>query len=295
MIREVRWERMFIDELEAAFASCPLVYFPYGLCEPHGPQNAVGLDALKAHGLACAAARTGGGIVAPAHYWHIHELASCAGWGYQEIGEVERKWLTSIPPWHYLKSILYHIRAADALGFHGAILISGHSPTDREDLGVLAELVQPYVAVRLLGLLQGSGLEYGLDHAGRIETSMLSALEPECVDLSRIADAGDGSRWAMGDDAQQSDRRWGEDVVAAEAEWLAARGRELLDAYDCVRPSRGLQTFQDVEQLWDTVVVPELSQFQSMHDEWWVNPPPLPPPESVWYPNSMFPDGIPGR
>ena len=36
-MREVRWERMFPDELEAAFAACPVVYFAYGLCEPHGP------------------------------------------------------------------------------------------------------------------------------------------------------------------------------------------------------------------------------------------------------------------
>ena len=42
MPREVRWERMFPDELEQAFAACPVVYFAYGLCEPHGPQNAVG-------------------------------------------------------------------------------------------------------------------------------------------------------------------------------------------------------------------------------------------------------------
>ena len=45
-MREVRWERMFPDELEAAFTACPLVYFAYGLCEPHGPQNALGLDAI---------------------------------------------------------------------------------------------------------------------------------------------------------------------------------------------------------------------------------------------------------
>ena len=37
--REVRWELMFPDELEAAVAEFPVVYMPYGLCEPHGPQN----------------------------------------------------------------------------------------------------------------------------------------------------------------------------------------------------------------------------------------------------------------
>ena len=35
--REVRWERMFPDELEAAYEEYPIVYLPYGLCEPHEP------------------------------------------------------------------------------------------------------------------------------------------------------------------------------------------------------------------------------------------------------------------
>ena len=47
---------MFRHELEAAIEACPLVYFTYGLCEPHGPHNAVGLDALKAHAIASRAA-----------------------------------------------------------------------------------------------------------------------------------------------------------------------------------------------------------------------------------------------
>ena len=56
MTPKVRWEEMFPDELDAALARCPLVYLTYGLCEPHGLHNAVGLDGLKAHGLACRAA-----------------------------------------------------------------------------------------------------------------------------------------------------------------------------------------------------------------------------------------------
>jgi hypothetical protein len=39
IMREVQWERMFPDQLEEAFQECPVIYFSYGLCEPHGPQN----------------------------------------------------------------------------------------------------------------------------------------------------------------------------------------------------------------------------------------------------------------
>ncbi|MDP6115439.1 MAG: creatininase family protein, partial [Planctomycetota bacterium] len=113
MLSEVRWERMFRDELEAAFADCPVVYFPYGLCEPHGPQCAVGLDGLKAHGIACTAARAHGGIVAPPDYWHIHEIGPFGSWAFEHVGEVERTWLTALPPWMHFKNICYHIRQAD--------------------------------------------------------------------------------------------------------------------------------------------------------------------------------------
>jgi len=72
MRREVRWERMFVDELEAAFAACPVAYLPYGLCEPHGPQNALGCDGLRAHAFCRRAAELHGGIVAPTMFWNIH-------------------------------------------------------------------------------------------------------------------------------------------------------------------------------------------------------------------------------
>ena len=48
---EVRWAYLFPDELESSFARRAVVFQPLGLCEPHGPGNAVGLDALKAEGL----------------------------------------------------------------------------------------------------------------------------------------------------------------------------------------------------------------------------------------------------
>ena len=32
-MRDVRWERMFPDELEAAFKACPVVYFSYDQVE----------------------------------------------------------------------------------------------------------------------------------------------------------------------------------------------------------------------------------------------------------------------
>lgn len=216
--REVRWERMFPDELERAFVECPLVYFPYGLCEPHGPQCALGLDALKAHAIACRAAHEGGGIVAPPDYWHIHVR------------------LFGLPDFE-----------ANQPGFDGA-----------------------------------TG-----DHAGKVETSLLWAVEPECVDVSRLPPREQpGPHFAMGESAHQSDRRVGERMVADEAAWLVRKARELLDAADRATPAQRLRSFAQVEALWNDVVAPRLSEFKTL--QMWGDSP-APPEGSIWRTNWEIP------
>jgi len=232
---------MFPDELNQAFQECPLVYFTYGLCEPHGPQNAVGLDGLKAHAIACEAARAHGGIVAPPDFWHIHELSGYAAWAHHAVGQVERTWLTCLPPWQHFKNVCYHIRMADVLGFHAAILITGHYGPNWQDLKTLLGLIQPHVGTRLYGLPDFEANQPGFDcdgrsggdHAGKVETSLLWAALPECVDLSRIPPENEpGHHFAMGSNAHQANRQVGERMVADEVRWLGLKAKELLDVYD---------------------------------------------------------------
>ena len=230
-MKEVRWERMFPDQLEQAFAACPLVYFAYGMCEPHGPQNTLGLDTLKAHALVCRAAQAKGGIVAPPDYWHIHNMGGYAAWGHVNIGPVERPWMTTVPPWMHFKNVLYHLRTADSLGFHAALLLTGHYGPNWQDLKTLLDLVQPHIGTRLYGLPDFEANQPGFDgqgrsgdHAGKVETSLLWALEPNCVDVSRFPSPDEaGPHFAMGRDARESDRRIGERMVADEVDWLARK------------------------------------------------------------------------
>ncbi|MBI2192722.1 MAG: creatininase family protein [Planctomycetes bacterium] len=295
-MREVRWERMFRDEMEKAFEDCPLVYFAYGLCEPHGPQNTLGLDALKAHAIACAAARAHGGIVAPPDYWHIHELGGFGAWAHKAVGQVPRSWMTCMPPWQHFKNILYHIRMADVIGFKAAILITGHYGPNWQDLKTLIELVQPRVGVRLYGLpdfeanqpgFLGDGRSGG-DHAGRVETSLLWALEPECVDVSRIPTAGEpGPHFAMGGNARESSRKVGERMVADEIRWIGNKAKELFAEYERTKPQPRLLTYEQVESLWDTVVLPKFKDFHSMMNLWQGQE--AVPPDSVWHRNWHVP------
>ena len=296
-MEEVRWERMFPDQLEAAIAACPLAWYTYGLCEPHGPHNAVGLDALKAHGIACQAAQAHGGIVAPPDYWHIHELGGYALWSEQAVGQPPHSWLTCMPPWQHFKNICYHLRQADALGFKAAILLTGHYGPNWRDLKTLCDLVQPHLGTRIYSLPDfeantpgfDSDHQSGGDHAGKVETSLLWALAPDCVDVSRLPEADEpGPHFAMGSTAHQSKRRTGERMVADEVRWLGKKSRELLAAYARDQPTHKLLTFEDVEVLWDQVVRPEFNNFQTMQANWGkANDL---PETSMWYRNSKVPD-----
>lgn len=272
--REVRWERMLPHELEAAFERRPVVHFAYGLCEPHGPHCALGLDGLKAHGLLVRAAREHGGIVAPPDYWHVHELGGYAVWAEREIGEA-RPWLTAVPPWVHFKNVCYHLRAAEVLGFHAALLVTGHYGPNYRDLRTLVETVQPYLRLRLYGLPDFEANHPGFpgdgkdgDHAGKVETSLLWALEPSCVEIARVPSEPQFPLFAMGRDAGQSDRGAGERMARDIVAWLGRKQEELLAAYDPETPSR-LRTFADVEEFWRREMVPLLPELASAQDSWY--------------------------
>jgi len=295
---EVRWERMFPDQLEAALTACPVVYFAYGLCEPHGPHNAVGLDALKAHAVCVQTAQRHGGIVAPPDYWHIHEIGIYASWAAEWVGDA-RPWLTAVPPWVHFKNICYHLRAADALGFQAAILLTGHYGPNWQDLKTLLGLLQPHFAMRLYGLpdfeanqpgFDGDGKATG-DHAGKVETSLLWALEPACVDVSRFpAQDAPGTHFAMGPNARQADRRVGERMVADEVAWLGQKAAEMLDDYAAQDAShRTPLSFMDIERIWATDVLPRLPEFQTM--QYLERTPP--PEDSRWRLNYTLPQQLP--
>lgn len=287
--REVRWERMFPDELEAAFEACPVAWFPYGLCEPHGPHCALGLDGLKAHGLLVRAAREHGGIVAPPDYWHVHEVGRFAIWAEEHVGQA-RPWLTAVPPWVHFKNVCYQLRAAEVLGFRAAVLLTGHYGPNWKDLETLVELARPYLRLRVHGLpdfeanrpgFPGDGADG--DHAGKVETSQLWALEPGGVDMGRLPADGRPA-FAMGRDAAAASREAGEAMVEAIVARLGEIARGLLADWDPERPSR-LRTFDDVEDFWRREVGTRMRDFAVWNGSWTEGD--APPEGSRWRENFL--------
>lgn len=72
----------------------------------------------------------------------------------------------------------------------------------------------------------------------------------------------------MGPDAHQANRRIGERMLEDEVRWLGEKGKELLKGYEEIKPQHTLQTFNEVERIWDSVIRPELKHFQSMQLLW---------------------------
>ena len=191
----------------------------------------------------------------------------------------------------HFKNICYHVRMAEALGFHAALFFTGHYGPNWEDLKTLLALLQPHVGTRLYGLpefesnvkgFSGDGHWTG-DHAGKVETSLLWALEPECVDMSRLpAPDAPGPHFAMGSNASEANRLAGERMVTAQVEWFESKVATLLAEYESLQPNHTLQTFEQVEQLWESVVRPALPNFKTMQDSWTDE---SVPSDSPWFPN----------
>jgi creatinine amidohydrolase len=260
MQHKVRWEEMFRDELEVAIAARPVCYLAYGLAEPHGVQNAIGLDGLKAQALVEAAARAHGGVVAPMTWWHVHETPRGVDWLAGQNAPMPR--LTNVPADLFLRQLVYQLRAVDIAGFKAAILVTGHYGGIEIDMRVTAQLYAANRPLRATALADWEIMtysDYRGDHAGVCETSQLWALRPELVDLSRMpAEPFEGKLFASDERARQSSRREGEKIVAAQVASLKKLSDRMLSEAD---GDTGVWfSFAEAEAIWQ--------QMEARRSEW---------------------------
>ena len=148
--------------------------------------------------------------------------------------------------------------------------------------------------MRLLGLPDFEANKPGFDgdgasgdHAGKVETSLLWAIEPDCVDIDRVPEKAEKPLFAMGLNAGESDPQVGARMVEDKVRWLGAKKEELLAAYDECAASR-LLTFDDVEKFWAAEIAPIVSDFESLknfhEDKSALGA------DSRWYANAKFGD-----
>ncbi len=230
-LRKVKWEEMFPDEMDRAIDEHPLLYLPYGMCEPHGFQNALGLDGLKCYELCVRAAQEGGGVVAPMTFWHIGEQGIGVSW--LERQNAPRPYISSVGYEIFLQGFIYHLRAAVACGFEAVIAMTGHYGGTECDMRYAAEALSEEVPLPMWVLADWECIGYNNyhgDHAGPCETSQLWALRPDMVDISRLAEKEDPQERVYASPLMpgQASRREGDMIVRSQIENLIEAGERLL-------------------------------------------------------------------
>jgi len=172
-------ELMRPHEIRAELACASRVYLPLGTIEWHAEHLPVGLDALTAHGVCVHAAERSGGIVYPTlHYG--------TGGGH------------GIYPWTVMMddsaAIVGQLRKTlnrlMDFGVQHAGLFTGHFAD--EQIHMIQQLAEDWqseghaLRVQALAINMVNTPPIKPDHAGPFETTMLYALWPKRVDITRL-------------------------------------------------------------------------------------------------------------
>jgi creatinine amidohydrolase len=202
MAMKVQFEEMFPWEFAQAMAEAPICYLPLGVLEWHGEHNAVGLDTLKAHAICVCAAQQSGGVVVPPLYWATDSRENLDNSSYL-TGGVEHGERYHVPgnmfwirPETFRHLLLDIYEAARRRGFKVIVVVSGHW-SRRGNLPVIRASGEDFLAqhpnmkwVLLTDQEVVPDLHYPYEHAAGGETSLLMAIRPDLVDLSKTLETG---------------------------------------------------------------------------------------------------------
>jgi creatinine amidohydrolase len=192
----VRLEEMFPWQVAQAISRAPICYVPLGTLEWHGEHNAIGLDALKAHAICVRAAQQSGGAVMPPLYWATDSREELEDGTYL-TGGVEHGERYQVPGnMFWLRPETYQALLEDLYevirrqGFQAILVLCGHwsrytLPTVRAS-GEAFGARHPEIAWAMMSDQEMvPDMPYPHEHAAGGETSLLMAIRPELVDLSK--------------------------------------------------------------------------------------------------------------
>jgi creatinine amidohydrolase len=135
----------------------------------------------------------------------------------------------AVEPWLLRHVLEAQLRNLDVMGFKGAIVITGHDP--QEQVMLVKQAAAEFRPARGLRALGASDLDLGdeVDHAAKWETSILMALRPELVDMSRLpTDLSQKLEGVSGDDPRTAAlAELGRKAVDGMVRKLCAMGRAL--------------------------------------------------------------------
>jgi len=221
-----KYEWMQPHQLRGALKDMPLALVTLGTLEWHGHHNPLGLDCLKAHGLMLETARKlGGGVVLPPNY-DLGLHGASMEYGADYFGSIKTSYNTAMSVANdYLANL-------ERVGFKAVILYGGHAPSGRV-AKVARDNYKTRMAVWAGGEVDLAATDYTIDHAGVMETSMMMAVAPDSVDMSRAEETNQDRLYddlleGCGQDAREATLAKGQAWVNAISDELAQLGRDLL-------------------------------------------------------------------
>lgn len=165
-------------QIRAALAVRSVIYLPLGTIEWHCEHLPVGLDGLTAQGLCMQAASRSGGLVWPTLYYGTGGDHGQYPWTVMMEGPTELEVL--------LRKTLFRLAA---LKVKRVVLVSGHFADGQ--LEMIDRLATENHKPKGMSVVATAVNRFDIpgfppDHAGRFETTLLSGLHPETVDLAAL-------------------------------------------------------------------------------------------------------------
>ena len=249
---DVRAELMRPAQLRAARERADVAFLPLGALEWHGLHNPIGVDALASHRVACMAARKlGGGAVFPTLIYSLprdafyvdtlaeftDRIAEAYGTetrrvrGYAPHGgmDMQEQWL------NYQRIMRMALDNIAGFGFRSIYIVAGHAP--------LVHFARP-VALAFTRATKTAGqpvtvdwgghwepADAGVDHAGRIETSLMMGIDETLADPGELERHPEYVGHGSGANAVESTREEGLDRYEKSAAALAGEAKRMIDAY----------------------------------------------------------------
>jgi len=249
-MKRVRYEEMLPREVVEARSRCPVAYLPLGTLEWHGEHNCLGLDGVKVQALAERLAERGGGLVLPSLFWgenresivefnEVSRKVDPQGRIYARMGlsggnfaPGYMKKSGSDQDQFYVELLVHVMREVESLGFKAIVILAGHYPL----LSRARQAIDIYSRDGKVRAWACSGYELvrdqipdAGDHAAGWETSLMLALRPDCVDMSRLPSEPAEAIGTFGArPPQQASKEYGERGVELVMERILFKVAEML-------------------------------------------------------------------
>jgi len=237
MTEKVDYELLLPQEFESRLAHRPVGYLPLGTLEWHGEQGALGSDFLQSRCLFRRAAQRFGGVVFPPLWLgpdgivHREGDVDLIGMDGAKVTTPNRQLPGSlywVPKGFFLMMVECILAQAKRAGFL-CMVADGHGPS-RRAWGEMADAWERQFDLKLISADRDFPGEWRtqMDHAGRNETSILMAVSPDLVDLSRLpADRNQWPQGVGGEDPRDATAEYGEELLEATVALIGKKLDEL--------------------------------------------------------------------